>query len=364
MLLQAVSMRIITTLLLILWSTVSLAQDSYTVLSRTSISSDNWYPLSEQNMKAAAVDAALSELTRHGRFLIVRDINANTDKLDGDLGFHISLIGPAEVVKLTAELQLNHRATYVSSVSMDIHGMDYQGIYNAFEFVGIETAKRLNAKMTLPESDDTPTQASSSDRRPNNLVSAQYNQAQTLKREGHYHEARALFEQIAKQSPETKWNTMARDELRYGLPIFEADSILPNNALQDPTLLLDKMIKVTHLYRQILADNTDNPQRVMDVNHRLDQMTLSIKHMHNAVKASAISRATPLRIMLMEHLMETGEWPEPNRLKQLLTQLSGDFNIVSYERQQNQADLVIEEPLSGVILQFGGDMRGVSITTR
>ena len=354
-------MRLIITLILLLSSTASLSQESYTVVSRTSISSDDWYPLSEENMKSAAVDTALSELTKQGHFLIVRNPKTEMHKLDGELAFHISLIGPAEVVKLTAQLQLENKATYVSSVSMDIHGMDYQGIYNAFEFVGVEAAKRLNAKMAIPELKALPEQPSATDDGQNSQGSIPYNQAQNLKREGEYHEARALFEQIARESPTTKWGKMAQDELRYGLPLFEADSILPNNALQEPNLVLNNMIKVTHLYRQILADNTDHPQRVMDINQRLDQMTLSIKHMQNAIRASAISRATPLRIMLMEHLMETGEWPEPNRLKQLMTHLPGSFDVVSYERKQNQADLVIKEAPSGIILQIGGDMRGVTI---
>ena len=364
-------MRVITFFLL-LFSTASFAQDfqsqdppskkSYTVTSHISITSDDWYPLSEQNMKAAAVDAALSELTKQGRFLIVRDADAkDSNAMDGELGFHISLIGPAEVVKLTTELRLNNQATFVSSVSMDIHGLEYQGIYNAFEFVGTEAAKRLSAKLTLPESGSVPNQSASKNDGQDSQTSTTYNQAQNLKREGHYHEARALFEQIAKQSPATKWNAMAKDELRYGLPMFEADNILPNNAMQEPPLLLDKMVKVTHLYRQILADNTDNTQRVIAVNQRLDQMTLSIKHMKNAIKASAMSRATPLRIMLMEHLMETGEWPEPNRLAQLMSNLSGNFDVVSYEHQENKADLVIKDMQSGVILKLGGDMRGVTI---
>lgn len=368
-------MRVITSLCLLLFSTVAVSQilnsqespsnSPYKVTSLTTITSDDWYPLSEQNMKSAAVDAALSELTKQGQFLIVRDANAAPSATDGELGFHISLIGPAEVVKLTTELRLNDQATYVSSVSMDIHGLDYQGIYNAFEFVGTEAAKRLNAKLTLPGTggalSQPATQPATQDGAQDNRASATYNQAQKLKREGNYHKARALLEQIAKQSPATKWNAMAKDELRYGLPMFEADNILPNNAMQEPTLLLDNMVKVTHLYRQILADNTDNSQRVIEVNQRLDQLTLSIKHMQNAIKASAISRAMPLRIMLMEYLMDTGEWPEPHRLEQLMSHLSGNFDVVSYEHNHNKADLVIKEAQSGVVLQIGGDMRGLTI---
>lgn len=361
-------MRILLVALSLLWSTACFSQQSFsaqqtfTVLSQTTISTDNWYPLSEQDMKAAAVDTALAELTNGGRFHIVRHSTPGQPPPESRLLFAISLVGPAEVVKLTTELHLNNQVSYVASVSMNIHNLDYRGIYEAFEFVGTESAKRLNAKLALPNPEPK-NPAPSPGEDADNRASAAFNQAQALKRDGHYHQARALFEQVAEQDPATRWSTIAQDELRYGLPMFEADNILPDNAMQEPTLVLNKMLKVTHLYRQILADNTDNPQRVVDINLRLDQLALSLKHMKNAIKASALSRAMPLRFMLMEHLMETGKWPEPDALARLLANLAGDYDVLRYEHGQTQAELVIRDNNSDIELLFSGDMRGITLKT-
>lgn len=290
-------MRYLTFILLIACSIAAYSSPPIRVISHTTISTDNWYPLSEQEMKAAAVDAALTEFTNNGQFKIMPHNKDGNPQADGELRFRIALVGPAEVVKLTTQLHLNDAPSYVASVSMNIHGMDYHGIYNAFEYVGAEAAKRLNAKMTLPTPASNSTKNSATTQADTNSANSAtttlFNQAQTLKRKGQYHQARAMFEEIAEQQPENQWTSLAKDELRYGLPMFEADNIMPDNAMGDPAMVLEKMQTVSHLYRQILADNTDNPKRVIDVNQRLDQMSISLKHMKNAIKASALSRACP-----------------------------------------------------------------------
>ena len=353
-------MRYVVALCLALCSGPLLSQTIYKVTSSASISTDNWYPLSESEMKAAAVDTSLAEFTQYGQFRIVQTTDQGNTQPDGSLVSRISLIGPAEVVKLTLHLDLANGASYVSSVSMDIHGLDYKGIYDAFEFVGTEAARRLNAQLSLslskPEP-DKPDSSPSGDEGSTNL----FNQAQKLKREGHYHQARALFEQIAGQPGSSDWKVIAADELVYGLPLYEADNMVLDNSLQNTTSLLDNMIKVTHLYRQILADNSNKAQRVVDINQRLDQMSISIKHIRNAIRASALSRAMPLRMMLMEHLMETGEWPQPAALTGIINHLGGHYEVIRYQPGRDTFELLIKEAQSSVELLLAGGMQGITI---
>ncbi len=309
---------------------------SYVVTADTAIRTDNWYPLPKEEMKAAAVDVALSELTGTGRFEIIDRSNNASRSLDGALQFDIALVGPAEIVKLTASVNLKNHATYVSSVSMDIHGMDYRGIYTAFEYVGREAAKRLNTKMVMQLNSGLATRSATDDDASKSGPARLFDRAQELKRQEQLDEARVLFEQVIEQGAGSQWATMAEDELSYGLPIFEAEALLANNAMGEPDKVMRKMVEVGHLYREILADNLDKPQRVMDINRRLDRVSLSIKHMNNAVRANAMSRAGALRMMLTESCMMDGAWPGRKRLEQLIQDSGVSYDIVRYQRDKGK----------------------------
>ena len=358
-------MRLLISLLLCLLSITTYAKP-YLVTSETTLHNDNWYPLSKRDMKAAAVDTALSELTSNGLFEIAREDKDSRQHYDGKLLFDISLIGSAEVVKLTVTLHLEDNVTYVSSVSMDIHGMDYQGIYDAFEYVGTETAKRLNTKIGILQSEDnniSHEKAKGAAIKPNTDILSLYNQAQQLKREELFHEARVLFEAVIEDSSESErqWSKMAADELRYGLPIFEADNLMLDNSLQPPLLLQQKMETVAHLYRQILADNTDMPQRVIEVNRRLDNISISRKALANSIKASSLSRAFPLRMMLQEYYMSRGEWPDQPALKLELQRFEPEFGLVSYRVLNDQLELVVRDIKYGTETQIAGDMQNMTM---
>jgi hypothetical protein len=79
---------------------VSAHAQPFVVSTEITISNGDWYPLPEHDMKAAAVDTALAELTKGGLFTIVDGSKKNK------LGLNISLIGPAETAKLTIQVNL------------------------------------------------------------------------------------------------------------------------------------------------------------------------------------------------------------------------------------------------------------------
>lgn len=355
-------MRFLLCLVLCFLSAASYAKPFF-IITETSIANDNWHPLPVRDMKAAAGDTALAEFSSNGRFEAKPASEASRQQHDGKLQLDISLIGPAEVVKLTMSLHLKDNASYVSSVSMDISGMDYQGIYDAFEYVGREAAKRLNTKIAMAHADekDAPKNQTKSKTATAELVST-YNRAQSLKRQEKFHEARVLFQNVIDMSAEAeqRWSEMATDELRYGLPIFEADNLLLNNALQNPLLLKGKMEKVEHLYRQILANNTDKPLRVVEMNKRLDNISISRKAMANALKASALSGAIPLRMMLREYYMTRGEWPDQAEMKQQILGHAPNFDLVSYQSNNEQIELVVKDKKYGAEIQLAGNGQGIT----
>lgn len=353
-------MHVILCLLIsLLLSTPAVAKPVY-VSASTSISNGDWYPLPQPDMKAAAVDAALAELTQSGHFVIF-DPSAAGQLTDGDLHFGISLVGPAEVVKLTITLQLPKSATYVASVSLDIHGMDYQGIYKAFEFVGTEAARRLNAKLALAQ-EPVATHSPS----PDLETAALYDHAQQLKRKGKYSEARALYERIAEQDSESdsQWRAMASDELRFGLPMFEANSLLFDNTLGDALASIAKLVQVGHLYRQILADNAHDPQRVMEMHRRLDDTFISRKALDNVVRANSLNAASPLRVTFYEYFMSTGAWPDEATAKKELETYAPSFEVVTYRIDSGQLELVLRDTRYGSEVQVFGTEAGVTLKAR
>jgi len=355
-------MRRVLILAMYLFSTALYAKP-LVVTSEVSISNDNWYPLPQRDMKAATVDTALSEFTRSGHFVIVNDEGGarRSAPIDGNLKLHISLIGQAEVVKLTMTLQLERTATHVSTVSLDIHGLDYQGIYNAFEYVGREAAKRLDAKLDILRAQ--PAAAGSAAGHSNSEAVKLFNHAQDLKREEKYREARAMYEHvISLDNPdEPRLMEMAKDELRFGLPIFEADNMMLDNSLQDPLLVAAKMEQVRHLYRQILADNTDNPQRMMEIHRRLDNMSISRKALSRAMDANALANATQLRVMLREYFMVYGAWPDRKALDEMLEDLAVEFEITGYRAGRRQMSLALRNSKYGTQLELSGDDGGVTV---
>lgn len=107
------------------------------------INTGNWYPLTEKAMKSAVVDTALADLTSTGYFTIKEG-----ELAEGLMNFNISLIGPAESIKLTLQLFLPDHPTFVATYSMSIKNLDHQGIYQAFEEIGKMAAQQMLDKFT------------------------------------------------------------------------------------------------------------------------------------------------------------------------------------------------------------------------
>ncbi len=321
----------------------------YIVSQASTFSYGDWLPIPEHEMRAAAVDTALSEISNGGLFKLVGRAPQHSESPDGELMLNISLIGEASIVKMTISLHLDVTPSYVATTSLDIHNMDRQQIFKAFEYVGTESAKRLNAKIRLQKKQGlAPSQgepqpaylpalpAVSPSLLPqteaSELTVQRFNRAQKYKRQGQFNEARASYELLVESAleGEQQWVSMANDELRYGLPMFEAQ-ILSLSAGIELHMIVKNQQRVTHLYRQVLADNLGNPQRIITINARLDGLAVSRVALSRVMKHQSLANMSLLKMMLMERYSMQGEWPSRSSIEGMLERDLPHITISDYQ---------------------------------
>ncbi len=302
----------------------------------TTFQNDNWFPLSKTEMKAAAVDAALSELTQDGAFVFVDEKDPET----GKLVLEVSLLEAAEVVKISITLNLPG-VSHVASAASSLRGMDRQGIYRAFEHVGTTAAQRL--RLNLDESDET-----GFDKTENLAAKTLYENAQRFKAAADFYHATQLFAALVRNHPnEDKWRILAIDELRYALPLFEAKYRMTEfgRFSSDPMQAFDKIDRANQLFRQILAENTDHITRIQEAQRHLDELSISQRALQNSIEAQSLAYAGNLKIFLMTHYAETGQWPEQKEMAATLKILPVDFEIKTYHRDGDRLQITLEHRL-------------------
>lgn len=307
-----------------------------------SIRNGNWIPLPVEELRRAAGDSALSRSTDAGRLSLL-----NSDVHDAELGnsgsltLEIALIGPAETAKLTITLDVPGSPTLVSTASISVHGLDHAGIYDALEHVGERAADRLAAKLDLLRSTNRAGRIRPDIRKDDPARRRTYDKAQAAKRVGEYDEARILFETVVASgtNPDDTLRLLAEDELRYGLPLFEAQQAfnilgrlsLPGQQGRREAALL----RAENLFRQIQAENPSNVQRVTESQRALDQLIVIRGALSNAMRASMLSRLSSLRIGMMEFSVMEGGCPDQERMRDLISQMNARGSL---ERVVVEAD--------------------------
>ncbi len=307
----------------------SIQAKPFVVSTEVNIRNGDWYPLPEEDMKAAAVDTALAELTKGGLFSIVTENKSNKLHLD------ISLIGPAETAKLTIQVNLKDQPSYVSTASISVHDMDFQGIYNAFEHIGQVAAQRLNDKtealMIKPGK-----KLNSSSAANNKKLKAVYDKAQKLKRQYQYNKSRILFEQVAAASGEGSepLSALAKDELKYGLTVFEARQwMVAMGNSGDPAMISRSIRNSENLYRQILAENSDNLIRTQEAQAALDNLSVSRNALKNVLRAQTLMAASSIRMMMQQEYMMMGECPDKKQTSRFATSMHTDVTLTNVKKK-------------------------------
>ena len=328
--------------LLLLFFVSSIQAKPFAVNTEINIRNGDWYPLPEEDMKAAAVDTALAELTKGGLFSIVAENEANKLRLE------ISLIGPAETAKLTIQVDLKDQPSYVSTASISVHDMDFQGIYNAFEHIGQVAAQRLNDKtkalVVKPDKEMNSRSAAN-----NKKLKAVYDKAQKLKRQYQYNKSRILFEQVAAATGEgsERLSKLAKDELIYGLTVFEARQSMVTMGSGGPNAISSSIRNAENLYRQILAENSDNLMRTQEAQSALDNLSVSRNALKNVLRAQTLMAASSVRMMMEQEYMMMGECPDKKKTSRYASSMHTDVTIKSVKKKGKETLYVFTENKTG-----------------
>lgn len=270
------------------------------------LETNNWYPVPEQQMRSGVMDSALDALTQAGRLdLAARGEDGGVGKLRG----HLSLVGPADQVSFTLELHVPDEPSFVATSSISIEGLDRQGIYEALAYIGREVGGRLADRLGMLDEPESAPEGSEE-------IADLFNRGKERKRDGRFAEAREAFVQVEALAEEGEWAEMARDELDYGLLMYEAKSLM--NQLGDMAIgLKEKQTmarRAGNRLREALGHNRGHAERVREAHNWLDQVEITRDALDNAMQAQAANSVVPLRLMLREEYSMRGECMGADRL--------------------------------------------------
>lgn len=316
-------------------NTTGTAEAALSVSTEVTVRNGNWFPLPVQDMQAAAGDAALAEISDAGLLALV----APGMPAAGALALDLSLMGRAETAQMTITLTLPAHPSFVSTASISVRRLDYGEIHRALQHVGREAALRMNAKLraarVVPGESPPTTQLAPSDP----ALQKAFDDAQAAKHALRFNDARASFERVARAGGdgETLLMERARDELRYGLPAFEAKQAILGMAGQLGELSgkFTSITRAENLYRQILAENPERPARLTEAQRALDDLAVTRRAMKNAIWSVSVNRMSHLRMSMMEILMIEGRCPDERTVRQLLVNQPFALELARFEQEES-----------------------------
>ena len=135
--------QLLFTLLLITSITGIADAKVFPLVVKSSFTNDSWFPLPAEQMKAAAVDTALTKISSTKKFAFLYSSDIETTK-PGSLDLAVTLVEPAESAKLTIRLSLpNNEGTFVSSSSVSLSNKNYKQIFIILQELGDAAADQL-----------------------------------------------------------------------------------------------------------------------------------------------------------------------------------------------------------------------------
>jgi len=121
----------------------------------STFTNDTWFPLPVDQMKAAAVDTALTKISSTKKFAFLYK-SEDKNIRPGSLNLAVTLVEPAESAKLTIKLNLpENGGSYVSSSSVSLRDKDHKQIFETLQKLGSAAADQLNLSASEIKSIDT-----------------------------------------------------------------------------------------------------------------------------------------------------------------------------------------------------------------
>ncbi len=227
--------------------------------------------------------------------------------------------------------------------------MDFQDIYNAFEHIGRVAAQRLNDKteaLVIKPRDVLKKELSANDK----SLQVLYDKAQSLKRQYQYNKSRVLFEQVAVATGKgsERLSALAQDELKYGLTVFEAkQSMVSMGGGGEPGAIFKSIRNAENLYRQILAENSDNLTRTQEAQSALDNLSVSRNALKNVLRAQTLMAASSVRMMMEQETMMTGKCPDKKRTSRFAANMHTNVSINSVSKKGKEVLYAFTENKTG-----------------
>lgn len=308
------------------------------------LAAGNWQALPEREVKSTVADAVLATLKQTPG---VRVWRANNTGRNGNLDITIDLRNPG-AAKTMLNLYSPATGEISSTATISLTGLDAAAEREALKYLGTEAAGRLAASISPNSSGGSGGYfAKKSDE-----LQQLFEQAMELKRRSSYADAHNLFERIAgyRGADGGQWPQLARDEARYGLPMFRAKNLLYGGSdfPSKPQDMLDAFTEAENLLRQVIAQNRDNSQRIIEAQALLDQVQISRSSLQNSVRGDSTSQAQPLKVMLSEIVMEEGVCPNSSEMKKFRPNLPERIRIDRITGHGKVRKYYLTDPTTGV----------------
>jgi hypothetical protein len=196
-----------------------------------------------------------------------------------------------------------------------------------------------------------------------------FQKAQALKLENRFNEARAQFDSIAalKEPGTETWADLATDELDYGLLLHEANYwvLKLGSGATDGKVLKTYQANAEGLYRQILELNSHKPERMRDIQQRLDQLYVTGQAINQSANVQAMSQLLRLGKYMDTYFQDRGEWPDQTDLAAELRETlklarlsTKRFLIRNYWRNTNDYYALLMDTEGGPDIKLTGDAQG------
>ncbi len=131
------------TAILLFFNLSAQAQPVIPLVVSSEFHNDSWFPLPVEQMKAAAVDTALMEISRLQRFAYIYE-TADSKARNGSIFLKVELVEPAEIARLNIKLHLpNNQGSFESAASVSLDNKGFDGIYTALESLGRKASESI-----------------------------------------------------------------------------------------------------------------------------------------------------------------------------------------------------------------------------
>lgn len=333
--------------LILLLAAPSQARKTQPVVLSTFFENLQWFPLTKEEMRKAAVDTALQELTRAN----IVELVGEEEVLAGRLSIEVALVERAETCKVTITFTALKLPSLVTTASVSLKDRDHDGIFQAMSQAGREAGRKMKARLLLavpPDPADKALELMLGKDWDNMATGQLYSKAQDLKRLKRFDEARELYKSVAsrKDRGSQQWKRLSDDELAYGLPLFQAQHELREAAEHRRKA---DLAKVEKLCREVLEKNPGNEARQAEANRCLDTVEQLKMAMGMVDREEIKSRVRTLQVAMVSHFMETAAAPSLDDLKRMAPQLaSKSASIDGYKIDTNSNDYSFE-----IVLQNG-----------